>query len=434
MLACLLAGATLLCSSPLLAQVTDAERAAARELFKEGDELQRAGKFGDALDKFQRAQKVYSAPTNQLRIAQCQAAIGQLAESAESYRATLRMPVPPGSPKAFDVAVEQAKAELAQIEPRVPKLVVQVSPASSNVQMQIDGQTVSGALVGEPLPLDPGVHKVRVFAPGFASSEQDAVLKEHETTTVIANLRPTANAAPAPAQTLPSPASTAGTGTVSATGAAPPSTPPPYIPPPTAPVTDKEMALARAPSRAGLLFGGHFGWGVATGAFPFDNGQRIDASTVAGSGGLAWGLDAGFRFARHWYAGLAVEHAELGHGNLSNAPTVSDASSSTTLFGVAFGFIANPDHASFYGQIGAGTRWFSFTETANSAQRNASFNAAELMLGAGVWLPVGRSVRLLPEATLGWGAFDVAASGGGTTTQAHVFWLLGMAGYYNLDF
>src|SRR5579864_1482680 len=117
-LACFVALTALAWSTASLAQVTDAERAAARELFKEGDELQRAGKFGDALDKFQRAQKVYSAPTNVLRIAQCQAAMGQLAESAESYRATLRLPVPPGSPKAFDLAVEQAKAELSQIEPR----------------------------------------------------------------------------------------------------------------------------------------------------------------------------------------------------------------------------------------------------------------------------------------------------------------------------
>jgi len=104
---------------------------------------------------------------------------------------------------------------------------------------------------------------------------------------------------------------------------------------------------------------------------------------------------------------------------------------------VVFGFIANPDRASFYGQLGAGTRWFSFSETTTpSVERNASFNAAELMLGAGVWLPIGRSVRLLPEVTLGWGAFDVAPTGPGTTTttEAHVFWVLGLAGFYNLDF
>jgi hypothetical protein len=427
-LACIVALTTLGWSPPLFAQVNDAERAAARELFKEGDELQRAGKFNDALDKFQRAQKVYSAPTNELRIAQCQAAIGQLVESAESYRATLRMPVPPGSPRAFDAAVEQAKTELAQIEPRVPKLVLQVTPANSNPQLQIDGQSVSAALLGEPLPLDPGTHRVRVSARGFTSYDQDALLKERETTTVVATLKPTGELAPVAAG-----ASAATTQPVNENS--PAGTPPPYTPPPPPPATDQELALARGPSRTGLLLGGHIGWGVPTGGFPFDGGTRVDANTVAGSGGLAWGLEGGLRFARQLYVGLDVEHEDFGHGDLAARALVSDASSSATLVGVAFGFIANPDRTSFYGQIGAGTRWFSFTETSAGAQHRASFNAAELMLGLGVWLPIGRSVRLLPEATLGWGAFDVSASGPNpTNSEAHVFWMLGVAGYYNLDF
>ena len=74
-----------LSGAPLaLAQVSDAERAGARELFKEGDDLQRAGHFAEALDKFQRAQQVFAAPTNLLRMAECDAALGRLVESAGS--------------------------------------------------------------------------------------------------------------------------------------------------------------------------------------------------------------------------------------------------------------------------------------------------------------------------------------------------------------
>jgi hypothetical protein len=79
------------------AQVNDGERAAARELFKEGDELQRAGHFAEALDKFQRAEQIFAAPTNELRIAECEAALGQLLESGEAYRSVSRTPLPPGS-------------------------------------------------------------------------------------------------------------------------------------------------------------------------------------------------------------------------------------------------------------------------------------------------------------------------------------------------
>src|SRR5579859_6968345 len=97
------------------AQVNDAERAAARDLFKQGDELQRAGHFAEALDKFQRAQQVFIAPTNELRIAECDAALGRLVESAEAYREVLRFPLPTGAPPAFQAAVDQAKAELSQV-------------------------------------------------------------------------------------------------------------------------------------------------------------------------------------------------------------------------------------------------------------------------------------------------------------------------------
>ena len=95
------------------AQMSDAERAAARDLFKQGDELQRAGKYADALDKFQRAQQVFQAPTNVLRIAECQTQLGKLVEATEAYRSVIRWPLAPGAPPAFQSAIDQAKVESA---------------------------------------------------------------------------------------------------------------------------------------------------------------------------------------------------------------------------------------------------------------------------------------------------------------------------------
>src|SRR5258708_31663881 len=88
----------LLCAAPPpRAQLSDTERAGARELFKQGDQLQRAGHFAEALDKFQRAQQVFAAPTNLLRIAECDAALGRLVESTEPFRAALPSPLPAGA-------------------------------------------------------------------------------------------------------------------------------------------------------------------------------------------------------------------------------------------------------------------------------------------------------------------------------------------------
>jgi PEGA domain len=432
-------------AAPAWPQVNDAERAAARQLFKEGDELQRAGKFAEALDKFQRAETVYSAPTNVLRVAECQAALGHLVESAESYRLLLRMPMPPGSPPAFQTAVDQAKGELAQVEPRVPKLLVQVAPGTvANAQMQIDGQSVSGALIGEPIPLDPGSHRVRVSAPGFASAEQEALLKERETTTVLATLRPAAAATPLPPPPVALPPLSAAPGPTTAsatppivTGPAPLGVPPPYgvPPPPPPPVTDKEVRNLRKPSRTGLLLGGHLGWEVTGGRLPTSTSTVVDANQVAANG-LAYAVEGGLRFARQWVIGIALEHAELGHGDLSSlSGGVTDANASTTLLAAFIGLMGNPDRVSFYGELGAGTRWLSLNQTsAAGGQESWNFNSGELTLGLGVWIPAGNSLRVLPKLTLGLGSFSPPNDSSGGSLEGHTFVMLGVAGFYNLDF
>jgi hypothetical protein len=429
--------AALTWSVPGLAQVTEGERVVARQLFREGDDLQRAGKLDEALDRFQRAESAYSAPTNVLRIAECQAALGQLVESAESYRKALRMPMPADSPQAFRSAVDQAKGELAQVEPRVPKLVVLVSPAGTPApEIRIDGQVVSSALIGEPIPLDPGVHTVRVVARGFVSVEQEALLKERESTTVNVVFRPLASPPlpaplPPPPQLAPLPATPAPATQASAT---PPSAPPPYEPPPPPPLdANRRMSFARGPSRTGLILGGHVGWDFGGGQLPLDDATAVDTNTVA-AGGLAYGADGGLRFARHWYVGLTLEHAELGHGDLSSLQDVSDASASTTLLGVVVGYIGNPDRPSFYGELGAANRWVNLTETTSTGDLSWSYSSGELTLGLGLWLPVGPSVRLLPEVTLGLGTFDPPGGSDSTGAEGHTFVMVGMAGFYNIDF
>jgi hypothetical protein len=172
------------------APVSDAERASARELFGEGYDLQRQGRFAEALDKFARAQAIFSAPTNMLHLAECQAALGKLLEAAESYRLVVRTPLPPGSPPAFQYAVDVAKSELAQVEPRVPRMTVRIEPAGiPDARIEIDGRPLSSALIGVPVPHDPGMHAVRGLAAGYVTSEQTVTLEERDFKTVSVSLR-----------------------------------------------------------------------------------------------------------------------------------------------------------------------------------------------------------------------------------------------------
>jgi hypothetical protein len=423
--------------------VSDAERAVARQLFHDGDDLQRAGKYADALDKFQRAESAYSAPTNVLRIAECHAALGQLVEAAESYRAALRMGVPPGSPAAFQAAIDQAKTELAQIEPRVPKLLVAVTPPGvAGVDVQIDNQHVSAALIGEPIPLDPGEHHVIVSAPGYVNVEQIAVLKERDTTSVAAALRPVSvlPPPPAPARTMPAqptplPPPPPARGPTSRPGAAAtaPGVPPPYEAPPTASRgADRDMSLVQPSSRVGLFIGAHLGWELAAGKLPIDASSSVDAGTVSAAG-LAYALEVSLRLSHHWIIGVDLEHAQLGHGDLTSVANISDSNASTTLLGASVAFVGNTERPSIYAEIGAAVRWLTLNETdAAGTTTSTAYDSGELTLGLGVWIPVGPAVRLLPEATLGLGAFD-PPDGASGSAQGHTFVMLGLAGYYGLN-
>jgi hypothetical protein len=416
------------------AQVSDAERAAARDLFAKGDTAQRAGNYAEALDDFSRAQQIFSAPTNLLRIAECDASLGKLVESAETYRTILRTPLPAGAPPAFQAAVDQAKAELPQVEPLVPKVTITVDPKNvQNPQMQIDGVNVSGALIGEPIPLDPGPHKVLVFASGYISSEQTVILAKKDVKTVSFALKPIAGVE----------YSTQPTGTVIAPP--PPATttqPPP--PPPPGVVTEAGPPPPKR-SSTGLMLGVHLGYSFVGGQVPaFDQTISNPYGTDAvGNSGLGYGLDVGLRFARQWFVGALLEHASFNKpGNpaslSSPAHTITDASSNTTLLGGVAGLIfTNPDHVSFLGEIGVGQRWYSYTLTSQDMPNNPqsfNFSTAEFLLGAAIWIPATRWLRLLPEANFAFGSFNPPNAMDTSGAQSHIFFMLGMAGYYNVDF
>jgi hypothetical protein len=431
---------------PVFAQVTDAERAAARQLFKEGDDLQRDGKFPEALDKFQRAQQVFAAPTNLLRIAECQAALGRLVESAESYRAVARSPLPAGSPPAFQAAVDQAKAELSQVEPRVPKVTVQVEPSSATgLQMQIDGETVPAALIGEAIPLDPGTHKVTVSGRGYATAEQSVVLKEHDARTLAFALRPGPAGATSATQGTSRPPPPLPPPPPAQQQAYPPPPPVTYGPPPPAPqrVEGPPPPPPEHYSNMGFLFGFHLGWTASAGSVPLADGTSTDASNLSG-GGFAYGLDGGFRFARRWYVGLTLEHASLGQGKDPSQASanvgfqVNTISSETTMVGAIFGVTVNPDRVSAYFEIGLDERWYNLTGTSfdGSTVGSSSYSSGEGMLGVGLWIPAGRYVRILPKVSLGVGNFSTpnqSSTSSTPSTAFHEFVMLNLAGFYNLD-
>jgi len=423
----------LLWALPALAQppVSDADRDAARNLFKEGYDLQLAGNYAEALDRFRRSQQVTPAPTALLHIAECQAQLLHLVEAAETYRALAHQPIADGSPPAFVAAQTQGAAELQQIEPRIPHVRVEVRPADvPNLEVFIDGQPMNTALVGVDRAIDPGEHKISAVAPGYDRTEAVVRFAEKEppravplvltpTPGVFVPAAPATAVAPAPPPrvvyvTQPAPR----TGYVMAPRTYYPATPPPPPAPPQ--------------SRTGLFFGLRGGALVPSG-----NDVRSAIST-----GGSIGAELDVRFARRYFAGVILDHGFLGTSSSfgsgasgpSGASGTGDASGpsptfSTTNVDAVFGFVTSPDHLAFLIETGLGYR------VLGASSGPTALDSGEFLLGAGMWIPAGSRLRIVPRVDMTVGSFS-GTDWNGTTSVAYGYamFMLGVGGYYNVDF
>src|SRR5688572_14126544 len=137
-------------SAPAALAETDSERAGARAAANSGADAFDAGKYQDALAMFQRAETLVHSPVHLSYIAQCQVKLGQLVEARETYLKLKRETVPAGAHPTVKRAVDEAPANLASLEPRVPSLAIKldgVQPGES-VEVSVDGAKIAPALVG----------------------------------------------------------------------------------------------------------------------------------------------------------------------------------------------------------------------------------------------------------------------------------------------
>jgi len=315
-----------------------------------------------------------------------------------------------------------------------------VTPASvTNESLVIDGTTVPAALLGEPIPLDPGPHKVTVTAPGYTSPEQQVTLKERDSKTINVELQ----VSPGSAGTLPPPPPPAPPGSSSSAEPPPPapygsSSSEPAQPPPFEP---EARAKDKKDARGSVLLGAHLGLDIPAGTIPLSQSVGTRAGTSANptgnasfsdiSGpGLGYGLDVGVRFLRNWYLGLSLDHATLSQGkNPASVGGDGSLQSDTTSFGLVGAFIATPEKPSFLGEIGLQSRWYNFQYNTSGSQ---SYSSGEIMIGVGLWLPLGRFFRLVPLGTVGFGDFTAPGPGAPSGGPGHAFVTLGVEGFYNI--
>jgi len=203
------------------ANPTPEEIATARSLGIEGVQLADAGDCVAAIEKLQRAEDLYHAPSILGRLGECQVNVGKLVLGTENLNKVVREELGPKAPEAFKNAQIRAKGVLDVALPKIAQLTVTVegAPADVKVTVKIDGVLVPTAMLGAARPTDPGTRKVEASAPGYLTSTDTATLPEGGSATVALklvvdpNYKPPTKDKPPPDVPKPVPTTSSGSNT-----------------------------------------------------------------------------------------------------------------------------------------------------------------------------------------------------------------------------
>jgi len=175
-LSALLALSLVLGSVPASAQAPE-------QKYKSGVKLENSGDLVGALAAFESIPVEKRDFNARLHIASCKKKLGRLLEAEQDYEAIRT------DPKADKPTVETAASDLDDLRPRIPKLVVKLSAATSNVKVAIDGHE---AKLPTTVAVNPGTHSVVATRGDAQVFKRDVTLAESTTIEVEVD-------APAPA-------------------------------------------------------------------------------------------------------------------------------------------------------------------------------------------------------------------------------------------
>ncbi len=154
-LACLLA-------THASAQAADTStRDQARALGLAGVEAYQGGSYEAASEKLERAYGLMNVPSLGLWSARALVKRNLLVEAASRFFEVASLQVPEGDAAVQHQAQLDAQAELEQLRPQIPRLVVRVTAAdTSELAVSVDGQPLPSSVLGKARLVNPGEHHV----------------------------------------------------------------------------------------------------------------------------------------------------------------------------------------------------------------------------------------------------------------------------------
>lgn len=178
-------------TAPVLAQPSTSSTAMARDFFRQGLQHVENEEWELAADRFRRSLRLRRSPVVAFNLGTAYAHLGRLVEAAELFRRAAR--------EGQGELVEAARAELADVQPRLGSLTIHVEGPQDGVQLQIDGRPLAAEVLGAPIPADPGTRSLRALRAEEVVAEASVEVTARETAEVTLEIPPPE--APSPEQT-----------------------------------------------------------------------------------------------------------------------------------------------------------------------------------------------------------------------------------------
>ena len=179
----LLAAFLLLSLIPAVAHADDVSRAAS--LFKEGNELRKAGKYASALARYQAAYKLLPSFKIDYNIALTLEKVGQKARAADAYERFLVT----GEGKSPARMLKRARRKLKALRRKVATVQIEHSGAAG-AAVKVDGVGRGVIPLPWPLYLEPGKHRVEVVKEGHEPFTVELTLRRAQRRTLTVTLTP----------------------------------------------------------------------------------------------------------------------------------------------------------------------------------------------------------------------------------------------------
>lgn len=136
--------------------VAHADDATAEALFQAAKSLMDQKKYAEACPKFEASYKIDPAIGTKLNLADCHEKDGKLAQAWGAWGEARDQAKRENDKARMDLAIRRQK----ELDPRVPKLTVNVTGPTAGLDVYRDELQLESAMLGVPLPVDPGAHVV----------------------------------------------------------------------------------------------------------------------------------------------------------------------------------------------------------------------------------------------------------------------------------